>query len=134
MNTYSAILIAAIVRMAIGAFWFSPAGFGKQWMHLSGVTKDKMTEAQKKGMWKLYATEFIASLATAFVLAVILGSGYNTPISGAVAGAIFWIGLTAAWNVSEVIWGNKPMKLFWITGGFQLVSMIVMGAIVAAWA
>src|SRR5258708_6851323 len=131
MVNYWAILVAALVRMAIGAFWFSPAGFGKQWMHLSGV---KMGEGKKDGMWKLYLTEFIASIATAFVLAFLLGSGYNTALDGALAGAIFWLGLTAAWNISDVIWGAKPLKLFWISGSFQLISMILMGAIVAAWA
>lgn len=134
MVNYWAVLVAAVVRMAIGAFWFSPAGFGKSWTQLAGVTQEKMKEAQAKGgMWKLYLIEFVASLATAFVLAFLLAGGLNTALNGALAGAIFWIGLTAAWMIGDYTWGGRPLKLFWITGGYQLVSMVLMGAIVAAW-
>src|SRR5260221_8731870 len=119
MINYWAILVAALVRMALGSFWFSPAGFGKQWMRLSGVNMEDA--AKRGGVWKLYLTEFIASLATAFVLAFLLGSGYNTALDGALAGIIFWVGLTGAWNVSDVIWGAKPLKAFWISGAFQLI-------------
>ncbi len=130
-----AVLGAAVVRMALGAFWFSPAGFGKPWMMLMGMTQEKMMEAQKKGgMWKLYLIEFIGALITSFVLAFLLVGGSNTALNGAFAGAILWLGLTAAWMISDYTWGGRPIKLFWITGGYQLISMILMGAIVAAWA
>ena len=47
-----AVLLAAVAMMAVGFFWYSPKGFGKQWMQLSGITPDKISEAKKKGMGK----------------------------------------------------------------------------------
>lgn len=35
---YLAVVVAAVVSMGLGAFWYSPLGFGKMWMNLSGIT------------------------------------------------------------------------------------------------
>jgi len=133
MINFWAILVAALARMALGAFWFSPSGFGKQWMHLTGMTQEKMNAAKKGGAWKPYLIEFIAALVTAFVLAFLLAGGLNTVLDGAFAGVLLWIGFTAAWTIGDYTWGGKPKKLFWINAGYQLLAMILMGAIVAAW-
>ncbi len=32
-----AIIVAWVISIALGSFWYSPAGFGKLWSKLSGV-------------------------------------------------------------------------------------------------
>lgn len=131
---FLAVLAAVVIRMGLGAFWFSPSGFGKQWMGLMGITKEKMDEEQKKGgMWKLYAIECVAAVVTSFVLAFLLSNGLNSAAEGALAGFLLWAGLVAAFNVSDYTWGGRPTKLFWITSGYHLVSLVLMGAVLAGW-
>jgi hypothetical protein len=130
---FLAVLVAAAIRMAVGALWYSSAGFSKQWMALAGITKEKMDEAMKKGMGKLYATEFGGSLITSLVLAGILANGPASAGSGAVAGAILWLGFVATSTLSDFIFAQRPMKLYWINNGYNLVALILTGALLAVW-
>jgi hypothetical protein len=128
-----AVLVAAIIRMGLGAFWFSSAGFGKQWIALAGIRSDAMTDQQKKGVWKMYLLEFVGSLATGFVLALLLASNMTVAQDGMFAGLLVWIGFTAPFDISDYTWGGKPKKLFFLNGGYQLLVLVVMGAVIAWW-
>src|SRR3989344_8383767 len=128
-----AVLSAAVIRMMIGGFWYSPSGFGNQWMALTGIRPDKMTDAQKKGMWKMYLVEFAGSLAIGLVLALLLASGANMLWDGVFAGILVWIGFTAPFVVSDYTWGGKPKKLFFLNSAYQLLVLVVMGAVIAGW-
>jgi hypothetical protein len=46
---FLAILVAAVAAFVLGALWYSPVLFAKQWMKAHGYTPDKL-EAMKKGM------------------------------------------------------------------------------------
>ena len=65
---YLAVLVAAIANMVIGSFWYSPKGFGKQWMALSGITPTNIDAAKAKGMQKTYAIAFVGSLLMSYIL------------------------------------------------------------------
>jgi uncharacterized membrane protein YagU involved in acid resistance len=127
---YLAVLVAAIANMALGALWYSPIAFGKQWMALAGVT-----EAQVKArMIQALAVDFVGSLIMAFVLAhVVRYYGAATLVSGAVAGFWMWLAFIAMTTLSQIIYENRPMQLFVINNGFRLISLAIMGAILAAW-
>lgn len=43
----------------------------------------------------------------------------------------FWLGFIAVTTLSQVIYENRPMQLFVINNGFRLLSLVIMGAIVA---
>ena len=50
---FLAVLVAAVVHMSLGALWFSPLLFGKQWLSVSNVTPEMMAASKAKGgMWK----------------------------------------------------------------------------------
>src|SRR5674476_1576798 len=91
-----AVLIAAIVKVIIGSFWYSPLILGKSWMHENGFTEEDF----KKGhpLWLMAVLSlffaFIAALAMAFFI---------TPQSGIASGAgmgaivsIVWISASKA--------------------------------------
>ncbi len=86
---YLMVFVAAVVAMALGAFWYSKSGFGKTWMKEVGLTDAKLKEMQK-GAGKSYALGFVTALVTAFVLAhVVRLAGATTLADGAIVG--FWI-------------------------------------------
>ena len=130
---YLAILIAAIVNMAVGAYWYSPAGFGKQWASLSG--HGDISKIDKKGANKSYVWMFVASLVMAFVLAnVVRLAGAATIVEGAIVGFWVWLGFMATVQIGVVLWDNKPPKLFAINTLYSLVTLLINGAILAIWA
>ena len=131
---YLAVLVAGAVSMALGAFWYSPAAFGKMWMQLSGLTEASMDEAKKKGMSKLYGIAFIGSLVMSYVLAHFVDYAEATTVSdGLQIGFWTWLGFSATLRLGSVLWEGKPVKLYILNTAYDLINLLVMGAILAVW-
>ena len=74
-----AVLLAAIVRFAIGGVWFAPFAFGPAWGRMVGIN----AEAAKARMGRAMAVDFIAGFILAWVLANVLQFlGVNRLVSG----------------------------------------------------
>lgn len=132
---YLAIVIAAVLNMAIGAFWYSPAGFGKEWSRLMGWTDPEKIKAMKKGAGKSYAWMFVASLVMMCVLANIVNwAGAVTLLEGAVIGFWIWLGFVTTTQIGSILWDQKPPKLYAINTLYSLVTLVISGAILAMWA
>ena len=128
------VLIAAIASMVAGFIYYSPVVVGKPWMKLMGFTEKSMKEAQKK-MGPMYALSFVAALVTAYVLAhfVALADYFYgiDPMATALTTAFFaWLGFVMPAQLTDVIFGNKIVKLFAINTGYQLVSLLAMGVVI----
>lgn len=134
---YLAVLVAGIASMVLGSLWYGPL-FGKVWMRLSGFTEASMAEAKAKGMAKSYLLMFIGSLVMAYVLAHSLefAASYlnvSGASSGAMAGFWSWLGFVAPVTLGSVLWDGKPWKLWILNNGYNLLSLIAMGIILAVW-
>jgi len=132
-----AVLVCVVFAMALGALWYGPL-FGKQWMQMMGFTMESMDAAKKKGMAKSYIFMAIGALVMVFVLDhnLTFGSAYLhiTGVSaGLQAGFWNWLGFVAPTTVGMVLWEGKPWKLWCIVAGYYLVSLLVMGVILAVW-
>ena len=124
------ILGAAVAKMALGALWYSNALFFKPWIRVSGITEAQV----KQGLPKALVVDFIGSLLMALVLFhTIRWSGAHTVVEGLFVGFLNWLGFVAVVTVSTVTYERKPVKLYLLNNGYQLVSILVMGAILAAW-
>ncbi len=125
---YLAVAGAAVASMAIGMLWYGPL-FGKKWMSLMGLKSMKMGSS----MSPLYG--FIGALVMSYVLANIVGfSGAKTLADGAITGFWVWLGFIAVMGSHTVIWENKPKELYFLNMGYWILNLLVMGAILAAWA
>lgn len=121
------IVIAAVVNMVIGFFWYSKWLFGPTWHKLSHESS-KM-KGDKTAM--LYG--FIASLVIAFFLAFFEGYlGVTTVSDGMFVGFCLWLGFVATTQISGVIWGGRSLKLFFLNTGCKLLSYLVMSGIIGA--
>jgi len=131
---YSAVLVGAIVNMVLGAFWYSPAGFGKKWMKLSGITM-KDIEKAKPNMNRMYAVTFVGALVMSYVLGhVISFVGAESVVGGAYVAFWMWLGFAATTSLGSAVWGQKPIGLYFLDNGYWLVALMIIGAIHAAWA
>ena len=129
MVNYLAVLVAAVAAHVLGFLWYGPL-FGKKWKSLMKVTeKDK-----HKGMAKTMVGSFLSTLVMAYVLAWFVGYVGLSPMAGAMTGAAAWLGFLATSQMGMVFWENKPWSLYLLSTGHYLVSLVVMGAIVGAWA
>lgn len=128
-----AVVVAAVFSMVLGFFWYSPTLFGKQWKRLMGLTEQKL-EAAKKEMGKVYTISFIGALVMGYVLGMVVKLAYSmTPVGGMKVGFGVWLGFVAPVQMTEVLFGGKKWNLYYINTGYQLVSLMIMGAILAVW-
>jgi len=130
-----AVLVTFVINVAVGAFWYSPSGFGKKWSKLSGHDLMKMPKDEANRAIVYVA---VASLVQAVVLAVILNSlhvteGTHPLTNGLVAGVVLWLGFTAATTVGNTFYMRQSWKLWWVNSSFFLVVMAINSVILAAW-
>ena len=134
---YLAVLASGIASMIIGALWYGPL-FGKQWMALSGKTPADIKAAKAKGMAKSYALMFVGALVMAYVLAhaLVFASEYLGAVgvaAGLMAGFWNWLGFIAPVTLGTVLLDGKPWKLSIRNTADYLVTLLVMGVILAMW-
>lgn len=129
-----AVLLAAVINMGIGAFWYSPALFGKTWMALSGISMDKVGEAKKKGMAKAYIIAFVGAALMSCALARVIGyAGVSTLSAGMQVGLMAWLGFVAPVTLGSVLWEGKSWKLWLLNNAYYALVLLIAGAVLAIW-
>lgn len=135
---YLAIFVAAIVIWIIGALWYSKVLFAKQWMALQGRTEEQMrADAAGSNMPLMLLQAFICSFLIAWVLAMVLThmgdvGAYNAA-HGALAGFLAWLGFAGATSYATTLFSGRPKQLWLIDSGYNLVSFVLAGIILAVW-
>lgn len=132
---YLAVLLAAVASMALGFAWYSPYVLGKQWTRERGISAENLKKAQKE-MGKLYALSFVVALITAYVLSHVMSLSENFfhyPMlsTGLITAFWMWLGFVMPVQITATIFSDKKnWKLFGIDTGYQLVSLLAMGAVI----
>lgn len=128
------ILVSALVSFGIGALWYSPILFGKEWMSLMKISDSDIDDAKSKGMWRSYIIHFIANIVSFGVLAFFIAtSSASTAGDGAFLGFIAWLGFIAPIGISNLLWRRDPIKLVIIDTLQVLIGLVISGAIIGAW-
>jgi hypothetical protein len=128
---YLAVFVVWVIYMAVGAYWYSTAGFAKQWTKHTGVDILKIPQQR--------ATEILgyivaSCLLQVFTLAVVLRTmDINTLWNGVAVGIFLWLGFTAATTVGVTLYAKKSWKFLWLNSSYFLVVMVVGSAILAVW-
>ena len=133
---FLAVLAAAISTMLLGFLWYSPVLFAKAWTKEMGYDiNDKMKmEEMRKSAGPAYGGSFVASLISAFTLALILhGMQAQSLHFGLMASFHIWLGFVVIVQFTAVLFIKQSMKLFAINTGYQLVCYLAMGAILVLW-
>jgi hypothetical protein len=125
------VLGATIVWFVIGAIWYSPALFSKQWIALTG---HQMGGDKKGSIAQVMIISFIFSLIEAYILAHFVALGQAmTFIEGAQIGLWLGLGFVAMPFAIDFIYAGKPWKLYFINVGYQLLGVVIMAGILAQW-
>lgn len=128
---YLAVLVAWIISMVIGGYWYSPAGFAKQWSKLSGVDMMKTPKAETSRAIKFVA---LSCLLQSFTLALILNSlDVENVLQGLVASLVIWFGFTALTTIGNTLYQRQSWKFWWLNASYFLVIMVINGIILSVW-
>jgi len=127
---YLAVLVAALANYLIATIWYALI-FGKIWRRLTGITDMKPAPVNM-------LLVFIGSVVLSFVLyhSIVFGNAYFkiSGISGGLMGGFFgWFGYIAPVTLSTKLYEKKPWGLWLLDNLFWLISLLIMGSILAVW-
>lgn len=134
-----AVLVAGISAFVLGGVWYSPMLFGNAWMKENKFTEEQLKSSNKT---KVFGWAFVISLIMAANLAMFLADtpaectgncAQKTDITwGSIAGF-----LAGIWGFSAIaiaaLFEQKTARYIFINGGYALVALTLMGAIIGVW-
>jgi hypothetical protein len=128
---YWAVLVVWVLYMAVGAWWYSTAGFAKQWTKHTGIDILKIPTKQAN---KIIISVAVSALVQALALAVVLNSlDVTTATNGLLVGLLLWLGFTAATTVGVTLYSKRSWKFLWLNSSYFLVVMAIGAAVLAVW-
>lgn len=129
---YWAVLVAAISNMVIGYIWYSKPVFGNIWMSAIGKSESQI-KAEYKPVTMLWT--YVLAAVIAYVLAHFIQLVGATTLSDALTTTLWaWVGFVLAVMGVNALYQGESSKLLWVNAFYQLVSMLVMAAILVNWA
>lgn len=132
-----AILVAGISAFVLGGVWYSPALFGKAWMKENKMTVD---DVQKGNKSKIFGWAFMLSLIMAANLGMFLADPAS-PCPDVPKANLSW-GITAGflagiWVFCGIaivaLFEHKTARYIFINGGYCVLALVLMGAVIGAW-
>lgn len=124
-----AIVLAALTSFMVGGIWYSKLLFANGWMFDSKLTIEDIRNSNKS---RAFGFTALFSLLMAFNLAMFL-SGPNTGVAwGAEAGFLAGIWTFCAIAIHS-LFELKTWRYIFINGGYSVVSLTLMGAILGLW-
>ena len=121
---YVAVLVAAVAQFIFGAIWYMPL-FGGMWGKIHGFdTKSKeVQDEMRKGMAPLLVAQFVFTLVTTVVFAMLL-QHVNADWSIYCYALAYWFGFIVPTQVAAVLFGGTDSKWF-----IQKILIMAFGAL-----
>jgi Protein of unknown function (DUF1761) len=123
-----AVLVATASSFVLGSLWYGPV-FGKPWMRASGMTMEKGAQGN---MALTFGGTAVLNLGIAFALALLIGphAGWHMGLHTGVFSSM----LFAASSLGVIyLFEQRPLQLWLINAGYQVVNFSIMGSIIGAW-
>jgi hypothetical protein len=126
-----AILVAAIASFLFEALWFSI--FMNQWLTGIGRTKEWLLGTGLNPAIQ-YGVAILCSIVAATVLSIcIQASGEQTARRGILCAVVIWFGFIATSWAKAYIFEVRTLQIYAINTGYDLIELMLIGAIVGAW-
>ena len=127
------VIVSAVAVFVIGALWYSPMLFGKAWVKAHGHTPEKI-EAMRASMGRAYGVSFLCYVVMAVAMAILVRRMDVIYVRGGVKlGALIGVGFAATIGLTSHMFSERKLATWLIDAGYQIVYLMVMGAILVAW-
>jgi hypothetical protein len=124
-----ALFSAIFLYLFIGGLWYSPFLFGETWRDSMAFRPEKLTPPGKA-----WVGATISGLITAYVLSLFIRhTGAITGMDGIKVAFLAWLGFTVPTQFGPVLWENRPFRIFLIHAACMLVTLLMMGFVLASW-
>jgi hypothetical protein len=126
-----AVVVAFIASFALGAFWYSAAGFFPVWQRLGNITDEQIKHAN---MAAAFGGTVVANLLGVIVLAVLMvATGATGMGGGALLGMIVGLVYRAGAHALHNGFAVRNPKITLIDGAHDTLGLALAGAILGIW-
>jgi hypothetical protein len=130
---YLAVLVSGVIIFALGGLWYSPVLFAKKWVALMGKTEADLKAGQGASSL-MFVAAFVCGLLSAWAIAIVLNHFPPPTLErGILVGVLCWVGFAGATSYANAVFTQKPKLLWLIDSGFNLVSFVLAGIVLAVW-
>ncbi len=125
-----AVFVCAILNLALGALWYSPALFYRAWLAETKLSGEALAASNPA---KIYGLSFIFALVISYNLAFFLGDDQTTPVWGATAGFLAGFGWSTLIFAIIALFERRSWRYILINGGFMTVYFTLIGFVLGSW-
>jgi hypothetical protein len=130
-QNYLAILVAAVACFLLEAGWYSI--FLQPWLNGIGRTSQWLTSSGVNPALQYAVALAAEALIAASISCLTQFTGPQTMVRGVTVAAMLWFCFVLPTLSIEYVFEVRPWSLLGINGGFLLIGMVLMGAIVGGW-
>jgi len=131
---YLEVLVATIAAYAVGAIWYSPAGFYKPWIKMMHEFRGDHAKKMPLTATQAMTLGFLFTLLISYVFAhfVVLVGAEGVP--GALTLAFWtWLGFALTTLSNSWLYEGKSLRLFLFNATHLLVAFLVMALVFGLW-
>lgn len=123
-----AVIVAALVQMAVGFIWFSPALFFKAWLDANGI------QTTPKPRPAVFLMMLVLTLISSYGLVLIFANlGIRSAAAGLAAAFFIWLATLMPFTVGTTMATGRKQSLIWMEFGHTLIGILLAGLILGAW-
>ena len=129
-----AVFAGSIAYFLLGAVWYSFL-FRDKWIAYQGITKEDMSKPDaKKGVGAIMFISFVMMFINATGLAILSSyMGLKVWQHGVHLGLLAGLCFACTSIAINMLYEKKPMGLFLINGGYQVLGNIIAAIIIVCW-
>ncbi len=128
-----AVLVAGVATFLLGGLWYS-ALFQKVWIRSQNLSDEQIAKMKADmNPAKFFGGMIVAYLVLAVVMAILVQHlRVESVASGALLGLLVWVAVAAVQMTGHLA-SNKSVAALLVDAGVELIYLVGMGAILAAW-
>ncbi len=125
-----AVLVAGFSSLVVGFVYYSGPLLQNPWLEEIGRTVEEAAQVPPTH----FLLSFLLALVEAYVLAVLIATmGSTGVVAGILSGLLVWAGFVAPTSGANALFGGRTLRLWLIQNGNHLITLVVMGVILALW-
>lgn len=126
------LITSAFIYFILGAFWYSPIGFGKPWMRAVGLTKETMDP--NHNMVRAMIVSYLVCLAQSFAIMMVVSHlKVQLVIYSAVIGAMIALAFGLLSAVRSDTYIKRNMVQMSIDHGYDVAGGAIIAGYVTWW-
>ena len=126
------LLVVAAIYFVIGAFWYSPLGFGKLWMKTINMTADEL--GKDHNMMRSMIVSYLVGLFQVFVLAMVIS---HLKVQSVIYSMIIGALIATAFGFMSVVRSHHYVKRnlgqMAIDHGYDIAAGAICAGIITWW-